>query len=96
MFLYASIYDSKQNNISNLYNFSSNDKIISININNNNELEYSINNTKIGINVSTNDNFIKNGKIKLDFNKYIYYISFSSRRCNCNNCDGFELETEIE
>ena len=92
---YESIYNSSKDNICNLYNLSNNDKIIFVNIFNNSELSYSINNKPIGLNISTNDNFIKNGKIKLDFNKYIYYISLSSSRCNCENCDGFEFEIEV-
>ena len=38
---------------------------------------------------------IKNAKIKLDFDKYVYYSGLSSIRCNCKDCDGFQFDVEM-
>ena len=80
------------------------------NKNNNNNL-YNLsfikeNNHIIGNNFSKSNEkiSIKNGKIKLDFNKYDYLLALSSRKCssldtmygNCGNTYGWEFEISFQ
>ena len=40
------------------------------------------------------DPFI-NGKVKLDFNNFDYLFALTSKRCNCENRDGFEFRVSF-
>ena len=44
---------------------------------------------------AANDDVIRNGTITLDFDKYCYFYSLSSRVCNCHGAVGYDFEVEI-